>query len=106
MFRKSARQLHQMYKEGEISAVEIAENLLSRIESFDSQVGAFLTVLSPRLLQKARDLDHKRATGKPLGLLAGIPIAVKDNMHMSKEITTCGSKFLSNYKAPFDATVV
>ncbi|MES2274154.1 MAG: Asp-tRNA(Asn)/Glu-tRNA(Gln) amidotransferase subunit GatA, partial [Chlamydiota bacterium] len=42
--------------------------------------------------------------GKPLGRLAAIPIGIKDNMHIKGEITTCGSKFLSNYKAPFDAT--
>ncbi|MES2344704.1 MAG: Asp-tRNA(Asn)/Glu-tRNA(Gln) amidotransferase subunit GatA [Chlamydiota bacterium] len=106
MFRKSAKELHQIYKQGEVSAVEIAENLLARIENHDSQIGAFLTVLSSRFLKKAQELDHKRAEGKPLGKLAGIPIAVKDNIHINKELTTCGSKFLSNYKAPFNATVI
>ncbi len=69
-------------------------------------LGAFLTVLGPRILLKAEALDKKRSHNKPLGKLAGIPIAIKDNMHIAEEITTCGSKFLKNYKAPFDATAI
>jgi aspartyl-tRNA(Asn)/glutamyl-tRNA(Gln) amidotransferase subunit A len=106
MFRKPATELHRMYREELISAVEIVESFLSRIESKDAQVGAFLTILSSRALEKAHNLDRKRAAGKPLGKLAGIPIAVKDNIHINGERTTCGSKFLANYKAVFDSTVV
>lgn len=106
MHQYSAREIHRLFKEGSLTAVAIAENVLKRIEKFDPQVGAFLAVHTDRLLQKAKDLDHKRASGKPLGKLAGVPIAVKDNMHVKGEITTCASKFLSNYRAVFDATVV
>ncbi|MCB1108306.1 MAG: Asp-tRNA(Asn)/Glu-tRNA(Gln) amidotransferase subunit GatA, partial [Chlamydiia bacterium] len=56
-------------------------------------------------LQQAAELDEKKAAGKPLGKLAGVPIAIKDNIHIRDEITSCASKFLDNYKAPFDATV-
>lgn len=106
MHTLSALDLHNQYKKGEISAVEIAENTLARIDAFDVEVDAFLSVHKERLLEKAKALDHKRASGKTLGKLAGVPIAIKDNMHIKGTITTCGSKFLSNYRAPFDATVV
>lgn len=102
----SALQITQAFTQGDISAVAIAENYLARIEKLDRKLGAFLTVFTERVMEKARLLDHKRKTGKPLGKLAGVPIAIKDNIHISGEITTCASKFLKNYRAPFHATAV
>ncbi|HAZ16107.1 MAG TPA: Asp-tRNA(Asn)/Glu-tRNA(Gln) amidotransferase GatCAB subunit A [Parachlamydiales bacterium] len=98
------------YKErfvrGEMKATEIVEKQLSFIKEHDPKIGAFLSLLEERALKKAQLLDAKRRENKPLGKLAGIPIAIKDNMHIRGEITTCGSRFLTNYQAPFDATVV
>lgn len=102
----SAVELHAAFVKGEITAVKIAEYFLKRIEKHGQSLGAFLNVLGTRALLKAEALDKKRSSNKPLGKLAGIPIAIKDNMHIAGEITTCGSKFLKNYKAPFDATAV
>jgi aspartyl-tRNA(Asn)/glutamyl-tRNA(Gln) amidotransferase subunit A len=101
----SATELRNLFLKGEIKAVEIAEHFLKRIEQHDKQLGAFLTVLGERALIKAEHLDQKKAKNLPLGKLAGVPIAIKDNTHISGEITTCASKFMSNYRAPFDATV-
>lgn len=105
MHERPGHALSDAFVKGEISATKIAEMTLKRIEDFDSKVGAFLSVFSDRLLKKAKELDDKRAQNKPLGKLAGIPIALKDNIHVKGEITTCGSKFLSNYRAVFDATL-
>ncbi len=102
----SAIELRDAFLKGEVTAQNIAQHFLKRIEKHGSALGAFLSVLGPRVLLKAEALDKKRTHGKPLGKLAGIPIAIKDNMHIAGEITTCGSKFLKNYKAPFDATAV
>lgn len=102
----SAIQLRDAFLKGEVSAVKIAETFLKRIETHDKQLGAFLSVLTPKALLKAEELDRKRSHNQPLGKLAGIPVAIKDNMHIEGEITTCGSKFLSNYRAPFNATAV
>jgi aspartyl-tRNA(Asn)/glutamyl-tRNA(Gln) amidotransferase subunit A len=106
MHHSSATELRDAFLKGEISAVKIAEYFLKRIEKHGETLGAFLNVLGPRALLKAEALDRKRAKGERLGRLAAIPTLIKDNMHIEGEITTCGSKFLKNYRAPFDATAV
>ncbi len=106
MYQKSAYELHEAFVLGDISAVEICEYYLKRIEKLDDKVGAFLQVLSESALEKARELDLKRKHGKPLGKLAGVPIAIKDNIHIKGERTTCASRMLANYDALFDATVI
>lgn len=106
MHRLSAIQLRDKFIQGELTALEITSHYLKRIEQYDGQIGAFLSVWPERALAKAAQLDQKRASGEKLGKLAGIPIAIKDNTHVKGELTTCASKFLANYKAPFDSTVV
>src|SRR5579862_7913199 len=102
----SAIQLRDAFLKGEISAVSIAKAYLSRIEQHDKKLGAFFSCLAPQALMKAEELDKKRAHHQHLGKMAAIPVAVKDNMHIEGELTTCGSKFLSDYKAPFSATAI
>ncbi|MBS0620794.1 MAG: Asp-tRNA(Asn)/Glu-tRNA(Gln) amidotransferase subunit GatA [Verrucomicrobia bacterium] len=104
MYRLSAHALNALFVKGEISAEEIASSTLNRIAKYDPKVGAFLHLLSDRVMEKARQIDQKRKEGKPLGKLAGVPIAIKDNIHIQGELTTCGSRFLENYRAPFAAT--
>lgn len=105
MHTLSAIALRDKFLKGELSAVDITQTFLRRIEAFDGQIGAFLSVLPERALEKAKALDEKRQNGQKLGKLAGIPIALKDNIHVKGEISTCASKFLINYRAPFSATV-
>lgn len=106
MYTYTAKQLHEAFSEGNLSACSIVEAYLQRIHKFDPKVGSFLTVFNQKAHQKAEELDHKRRAGKKVGRLAGIPIAIKDNIHIKNELTTCASKFLTNYRAVFDATVV
>lgn len=106
MHTLSAIEIRDKFKKGEVTAVQIVETFLNRIDKYDGQVGAFLRVLKERALKKAQELDAKKAAGKPLGKLAGIPIGIKDNIHIKGEISTCASKFLTNYRAPFEATVI
>ena len=91
---------------GEITAVELTEAYLKRIESFDSQVGAFLRVGKDSALAQAADIDTRRKTGQPLGKLAGLPVAVKDVLCDTATLTTCASRMLENFHAPYDSTVV
>ncbi|MCB1117124.1 MAG: Asp-tRNA(Asn)/Glu-tRNA(Gln) amidotransferase subunit GatA [Chlamydiia bacterium] len=106
MHTKTASEIHKSFIEGKISASEIAQAYLSRIHAFDPQIKCFLNVMETKLLEKSALLDRKRAKGEKLGKLAGIPVAIKDILNINGQITTCGSRFLENYKAPFDATVV
>ncbi len=105
MHSLSAIEIRDKFLRGEISAVTIVETFLKRIEKYDHEVGAFLAVFNERAIQQAKKLDEKRKAGHKLGKLAGVPIAIKDNIHVKGELSTCASKFLTNYRAPFDATV-
>lgn len=102
----SAKKVRDLFCSGEISAETIARTFLARIEKYNGSVGAYLTTYPEKVLEKARLLDKKKATGHHLGKLAAVPVAIKDNIHIADEITTCGSKFLVNYHAPFAATAV
>lgn len=102
----SATALRDAFLKGELKATAIAEHFLKRIQTLDPKIKAFLSTLEVKAMLKAEELDRKRAHNQPLGKMAGIPIAIKDNMHIDGELTTCASKFLQNYRAIFDATVV
>lgn len=106
MYNLSAQEITRRFKEGEVKASEIASYFLTRAEKFDPEIGAFLRLFPERMMAKAKKLDEKREKGETLGKFAGVPVAIKDNMHIKGEITTCASKFLENYTAPFDATAV
>lgn len=105
MHQLSACALHELFLKGEMSAEQIMNTTLKRIERLDPRVGAFLSLFHERALQKARSLDQKKARKEKIGKLAGIPIAFKDNINILGEKTTCASQFLSNYRSVFDATV-
>lgn len=101
----SATTLSEMFKSGQLSASEIVENVFKQLEKHEPQVKAFLSLYKEEALEQAQELDLKRSQGLPLGKLAGVPVALKDNIHLKGKITTCASLFLSNYRAPFDSTV-
>lgn len=105
MHHLSASELHAHFLNGTTTAEQIISYFLKRIDAYDPKIGAFLTVYREEALEKARKLDQKRLAKEPLGKLAGIPIALKDNIHKKGKKTTCASKFLMNYHAVFDATV-
>lgn len=105
LYRLSAVQIRDAFKNGEVSAVEIVRHFAKRMEKYDPKLGCFLKTFPEKALEKAHELDKKRAAKKPLGKLAGVPVAIKDNIHIAGELTTCASKFLKNYKASFSSTV-
>jgi aspartyl-tRNA(Asn)/glutamyl-tRNA(Gln) amidotransferase subunit A len=89
-----------------VRAVDVAEEHLRRIAAADPKVRAFITVMREPALAQARRVDEKAARGEPLGPLAGVPVALKDNMCTTDARTTCASKILETYQPPYDATVV
>lgn len=102
----TACQMAADLKSGEVAAVELAQSSLDRIARVDAEVGAFLTVDADRALAQASDIDERRRKGQPVGPLAGLPVAVKDVLCDVDVRTTCASRMLENFSAPYDATVV
>jgi aspartyl-tRNA(Asn)/glutamyl-tRNA(Gln) amidotransferase subunit A len=90
----------------QFSAVELAQEALKFAEAENPRTNALLTFASDRALNAARDVDAALSRGEELGELAGVPVAVKDVISTRGLRTTCGSKLLENYIAPFDATAV
>jgi aspartyl-tRNA(Asn)/glutamyl-tRNA(Gln) amidotransferase subunit A len=91
---------------GDVSAVEVTRAHLDRIAATDPRVHAFLHVDAEGALAAAAAVDAARAAGRPLGPLAGVPVAVKDVFTTRGVPTTCGSKILEGWRPPYDATTV
>ncbi|MCX5788553.1 MAG: Asp-tRNA(Asn)/Glu-tRNA(Gln) amidotransferase subunit GatA [Elusimicrobia bacterium] len=102
----SAARIAEAVRAREVKAEEVAEAHLKRIRTEDPRVRAFVRVLAEDALEMAREVDAKVAEGKDPGRLAGVPIAIKDNMNIRGVETTCSSRILEGYKAPYDATVI
>lgn len=102
----SATELRRKILNGEISSKEVVESYLDRIEKVEDNIEAFITLDREEALKAAEEVDRKIDNGDKVGVLAGIPIAIKDNISTSGLKTTCGSKMLENYIPPYDATVI
>ena len=102
----SIRKLHQQLVSKERSAVEITQETLQRLETVEPKIQSFLWVGADAALEQARRVDAKIAAGEDIGLLEGIPIALKDNLCTRGIPTTCASRILENFVPPYNATVV
>jgi aspartyl-tRNA(Asn)/glutamyl-tRNA(Gln) amidotransferase subunit A len=100
------RELHQKLVNKEITALELAQEHFAVIEKTDGEIGAYLTLTKKLALQQAQLVDEKIAKGQEIGILEGIPGAIKDMLCVEGYRTTAGSNILANYLAPYDATVI
>ena len=91
---------------GKTSAVEVLEQHLARITEREGEIHAFNLVTTDQARATAQQVDAEIKAGKPVGALAGVPVALKDNMCTRGIETTCSSKILEGWKPPYDATVV
>jgi len=103
--RLTAAQLSDLLGDRTISAREAAAAHLDRIAAVDGTIHAFLNVDAEATLAAADAVDARRAAGEALGPLAGVPLALKDVLAMQGVPTTCGSRILSGWRPPYDATV-
>ena len=101
-----AHELTAQLLAGNVSATKIAEAALERTRALDAELGSFNTLMADAALAKAKDIDARIAAGKPVGPLAGVPLAIKDNMCTRGVATTCSSKILEQFVPPYNATVV
>lgn len=97
---------HEGLIKKEFSAVELTNFFLEAISKKDKNISAFLTVTENLAISQAKEVDNLISQKKEIPLLAGIPAAIKDSILVKGEKTTCASKILENYIAPYDATCI
>jgi len=103
---RTAAELAALVRSGDVSAVEVTDAHLARIETLDGQVRSFLCVGADSARAAAAAVDARRARGEELGPLAGVPVAVKDMFCTTDLPTTAGSRILEGWRPPYDSTVV
>jgi aspartyl-tRNA(Asn)/glutamyl-tRNA(Gln) amidotransferase subunit A len=102
----TARELAAAVRAGERSARSVVEEHLARIDGREAELHAFNLVTADAALAQADEVDRAVAAGEDPGPLAGVPVALKDNLCTTGIPTTCSSKILEGWKPPYDATVV
>ena len=100
------KKFHDGLLEKKFTALEMAQEFYRYIDEKDPEVGAFLSMGKDTAMKQAEAADIGVAKGENIGLLAGVPMAIKDNMLIEDQPATAGSKILENYKAVYDATVI
>ena len=106
LLKLSAVQLRDMIKSGSIKSADATEGVFAQIDKLEPVIGAYISTCRDKALEKAADVDRRIAVGQAVGKLAGVPVAIKDNMCTTFGATTCASRILENFHAPYNATVV
>jgi len=102
----TADRLVSLYRSRDLSATEVITEAFREIDRADKDIRAFISLCPERALEEARRVDSRVAAGESIGPLAGVPIAIKDNIATRGVATTCGSKILQGYVPPYSATAV
>jgi aspartyl-tRNA(Asn)/glutamyl-tRNA(Gln) amidotransferase subunit A len=103
---RSATELLQALQSGAVTAVALCQQHLDYISRADRSVGAFLEVFADSALATARQIDERRRQGAPLGPLAGLPVAIKDNQCYAGHVASCASRMLANFRSPYSGGAV
>jgi aspartyl-tRNA(Asn)/glutamyl-tRNA(Gln) amidotransferase subunit A len=102
----TASELRPLLQRGEITAQEVVRSCLEVVRRREPDIRAFVYLDAEAALAQAEALDARRRRGEPLGPLAGLPVALKDNLCVRGVPTTCASKALAQFRPPYDAEVV
>ena len=105
ILRSDALTLAGLIKSGEVTSEQVTKVYIDAVKAEDGKYNSYITV-SDDAVEQARLIDEKIKSGGLTGALAGVPVAVKDNICTRGTLTSCGSKMLSNFIPPYDATVV
>jgi len=106
LYELTAHELLKKMKKKEISSEEIVRSIYNRISQVEDKLHSFVTLTEEEALLQARNIDKNMRKIEFRGLLAGIPIAIKDNMCIKNVRTTCSSRILENFISPYEATVI
>lgn len=106
LYELTAHELLKKMKKKEISSEEIVRSIYNRISQVEDKLHSFVTLTEEEALLQARNIDKNMRKSEFQGLLAGIPIAIKDNMCIKNVRTTCSSRILENFISPYEATVI
>ena len=106
LYELTVHEIVDKLNSGEITSEELVISYFDRIKEKDGDIKAYVSTLEEKALEKAREIDLRRKNGEKLGKFAGVPIGIKDNMCITGTKTTCSSKMLENFVAPYDATVI
>ena len=106
LYEYTVHELVEMLEKGEVTSEEITRSYFERIKEVEPKVKAYVSTLEDEAIATAKKVDEDRKAGKPVSKFAGIPIGIKDNMCITGTKTTCSSKMLENFVAPYDATVI
>ncbi len=102
----NAKELRDKIAAGQISSLEATKAVFERIDKLEPVIGAYISTYHDMALETAAEIDRRIVAGQSVGQLAGVPVAIKDNMCTTFGATTCASKILENFHAPYNATVV
>ena len=102
----TVHELQEKIKNKELTITEINKAYIERINEKEKDVQAFITLTTDEALEKSKNIEEKINKGEIKGELAGIPIGIKDNMCINGVKTTCASKMLENFIAPYNATAI
>ena len=103
---RTVKEIRDGIAAGELTAVAVLEGYLARIEEKDGEINAFLEVFADDARARAKEIDSKRENGDELGVLAGVPISIKDNMLYKGNIASVSSNMLAEHKSSYNATAV
>ena len=106
LYEYTVHELVEKLEKGEVTSEQITRSYFDRIKEVDPKVKAYVSTLEDEAIAKAKEVDEDRKAGKPVSKFAGIPIGIKDNMCITGTKTTCSSKMLENFVAPYNATVI
>jgi aspartyl-tRNA(Asn)/glutamyl-tRNA(Gln) amidotransferase subunit A len=104
--KMSAVEIREAIAAKKVTAVEIAQESLHLAKTEGKELNAFVTICEEKAMAQAKTVDEKVKSGAPLGPLAGVPIAIKDNISYTDYLCSCGSHILDRYIPPYDATLV
>ncbi len=106
LFESTALHIKTKLLSEEIRVADLVQQVVDRIKTFEPDIHSYVTTNEISALSKAREIDKKIANKEKLGLLAGVPIAIKDNICTKNLTTTCASRILKNFIPPYNAFVI